>query len=157
MNFRHREQHGMVRRPWQGQERRTLWGTADSQRQRESTKTQGMGTASPIQGHTHELREGRDTPSRISITDGHWYSLVNLGLSVDICLIHSARETRPQTLSCQQNHTPTIIDKAPVLNHSHPMLYEISKSQNSMQTSNMPMWALTRHLPLKTISLLLVT
>ena len=94
----------------------------------------------------------------ISITDGHWYSLVNpRGLSVDICLIHSARETRPQTMSCQQNHTPTITDKAPVLNHSHPMLYEISKSQNSMQTSNMPTWAPTRHLPLETISLLLVT
>lgn len=154
VNFRHREQQGMVRRPWQGQERRTLW----AQSQRESTETQGMGTASPIQGHTHELREGRDTPSSISITDDHWYSLVNpRGLSVDIRLIHSARETRPQTKSCQQNHTPTITDKAPVLNHSHPMLYEISKLQNSVQTSNMPTWALTRHLPLETISLLLVT
>ena len=73
VNFRHREQHGMVRRPWKGQERRTLWGTADSQSQRE---TQGMGTAPPIQGHAHELREGRDTPSH---NQYHWWSLILTG------------------------------------------------------------------------------
>lgn len=90
---------------WGDPDRDRNAGPSGAQSQRESTETQGMGTASPIQGHTHELREGRDTPSSISITDDHWYSLVNpRGLSVGIRLIHSARETRPQTVLPTESH-----------------------------------------------------
>ena len=54
VNFRHREQQGMVRRPWQGQERRTLWGT-ESERVHGNP---GHGHSIPNPG-THARAEGR--------------------------------------------------------------------------------------------------